>query len=518
MLEYDSSPTAPTPSNVTSEGTGTAAQSPTITVPAGGTLRLLVDSLPVTNWNLTDEGGYSLNTATNVITFTPAFGFFGDATPVTFQLTNSSLQTGTATYTPHVNKPAGPSPLPLSSSGTGTAHQTATVTIPTQGSVALLDNATPTNTITVANQGTYTLSGDTITFAPVLGFSGTATPITYQVTDAYFTPGTATYTAHVTVPPGPTAIPISSTGPAGVTQEPSVDVPPGGSVSLVSGGSAVNSWTIAGQGTYLADPLTATLSFSPLPTFIGTVTPVTYRVTDAYAQHADSSYSAHVTPAGTASASAPALVKLSSQVNAIPVTCRVSLGLLHRCDVTLTYAFHTRIYVVGTGTVILSAAAATRAVTFAVRPNALGRYLAAFLGGVPTTVSVAVTQIGNPVLLPARTVTAFVNATVLAPQATYFGPWQTELTPADRSYLDSLRSRLGGIRSITCYGNTDPVSSPLINWLIGYARAANTCNYLARATKITTVSLSYGATRPVASNSSAFGQALNRRADITLSY
>jgi CshA-type fibril repeat protein len=55
---------------------------------------------------------------------------------------------------------------------------------------------------------------------------------------------------------------------------------------VTSGGSVV----IANQGTYTLDPTTGIVTFDPLPTFVGTATPVTYSVTDALGQKSSTTY------------------------------------------------------------------------------------------------------------------------------------------------------------------------------------------------------------------------------------
>ncbi|GAB3856040.1 hypothetical protein ACFPIJ_59100 [Dactylosporangium cerinum] len=72
------------------------------------------------------EGTYTLDAGTGVITFTPANGFTGVATPVTYKLTAEGLS-ATSTYTPTVGPPPGPAAAPLTSTGVGTTPQTATV-------------------------------------------------------------------------------------------------------------------------------------------------------------------------------------------------------------------------------------------------------------------------------------------------------------------------------------------------------------------------------------------------------
>jgi LPXTG-motif cell wall-anchored protein len=48
--------------------------------------------------------------------------------------------------------------------------------------------------VKIANQGTYSISGDKIVFTPVTGYVGTATAIRYQVTDSLNQTANATYT------------------------------------------------------------------------------------------------------------------------------------------------------------------------------------------------------------------------------------------------------------------------------------------------------------------------------------
>ena len=75
-----------------------------------------------------------------------------------------------------------------------------------------------TNTLEVANEGTYTInSDDTITFKPLKQFTGKATPVTVKRVDANGTEVTATYTPNVTKVT-PTSTPANSSGPQGVPQ------------------------------------------------------------------------------------------------------------------------------------------------------------------------------------------------------------------------------------------------------------------------------------------------------------
>ena len=116
-------------------------------------------------------------------------------------------QPGDATYSaaPSVTQsftvlPAAPTTTTLSSTGHGSDPQTVNVPVPTGGSITLLDgNGHPATRVAVAGQGVYSLDPATgvITFAPTQGFSGRATAVRFQVSDAYGQAAAGTFTASV---------------------------------------------------------------------------------------------------------------------------------------------------------------------------------------------------------------------------------------------------------------------------------------------------------------------------------
>ncbi|GIG41141.1 beta strand repeat-containing protein [Cellulomonas phragmiteti] len=287
---------APQPQALTTTGVGTAVQQQAVTVPAGGTLTLLDGTTPVTSLSVTGVGTYAVSGAN--LTFTPVLGFQGEAPAAPFRVTVGS-ETGTGTYTATVTPPAAPAPGDLLTTGTSPASQTATVTVPPSGSVRLLDGSgDPTTTLAVAG-GSYSLDTATgvITFTPAPLFVGEAPAVRFRVTDAYGRTGQARYTPTVTAPAGPSASPYTSTGVGTAVQRPatSVPIPAGGSVRLLDGGTPATSVTVDGEGTYAVDTATGELSFAPVAGFQGTATAVAYRVTDAYGQTAQSTYTATVT-------------------------------------------------------------------------------------------------------------------------------------------------------------------------------------------------------------------------------
>ena len=354
VFTYDAPPVPPpTPTNLISTGTGTTPQTATVTVPPDGSATLLdADGNPTTGAvTVLDEGSYGLSGTT--ITFTPVPGFTGEATPVTYRVTDKYGRSGDGTYTPTVNAPTTPTAADLISTGTGTTPQTATVTVPPDGSATLLDaDGNPTTgAVTVPDQGSYGLSGTTITFTPVPGFTGEATPVTYRVTDQHGQSSEATYTPTVTIPPPPAAPNRETSGVGTTPQSANVPVPVGGTVTLLDvDGDPADSVTFAGKGTYrlvltegaalafaratLAGligarqaptaPTAADIVFTAVLGYTGTAPPVDYQVTDAYGQTATGTY----TPTVVLPPPPPAPPRASegSQNNAQQVTLPVPAG------------------------------------------------------------------------------------------------------------------------------------------------------------------------------------------------
>jgi CshA-type fibril repeat protein len=293
-------PAAPVATNKASTGTGTTAQTAGLDLPDGGSVTLL-DALgqPATHVSVVGQGSYDLDSPTGTVTFTPVLGFQGDATPVSYRASDVYGQdSAPATYTPTVNPPGAPSAAALTSSGVGTAVQSADT-----NAGALTLELVGGDTVIVPGQGTYAVAGASITFAPVLGFQGVATPVTYRVTDAYGQHAEATYTPTVAAPAAPDA-PAKSTDGVGVAaQQTTIAPPPGGSVTLLDGGgNPATTVTIPGKGTYTIDPLTGTITYVAPFGYAGDPPAVTVLVTDAYGQEVAGSYQPAVTPPAPAPA------------------------------------------------------------------------------------------------------------------------------------------------------------------------------------------------------------------------
>ncbi|MEI6689091.1 MAG: cadherin-like domain-containing protein [Thermoleophilia bacterium] len=339
---------APAATNDTSSGAWQAAQTITPlandTAASGANLLLTSVSLCTTatanasctgsTLTVTGQGTYTVNAATGVVTFTPVSTFVGTATPIKYIVGDSAGSLTTATITPTVTGPAANTANPDTTSGVGGAMQSVnlltndttptgvTLTASTVRLCGVSPAETPPNctktTLTVTGQGSYTLSNGTVSFTPVAGYSGTATPVTYQVTDSLSRTVSSTYTPSVIGVPTATA--DTSTGAFNAIQtiQPQGNDAPATGTTLVAtstkicaSGTAAASCTSTSlattNGTYAVDPATGYVSFKPCSAsgvagvapnsvsnvsctgpFTGTATPIGYRITDALGQFATS--------------------------------------------------------------------------------------------------------------------------------------------------------------------------------------------------------------------------------------
>jgi CshA-type fibril repeat protein len=297
-VEVPDPPVAP---DLTSTGPPSTEQSAEVTVPEGGTLVLLdADDQPVESIVLPGVGTYAIDEDTGSITFTPVDGYLGDPEPVRYRVTDAHEQSDDGTYAPSVTT----TPLVAdarTSTGVGTAVQHTDLVVPDGATVTLLDDdGDPVTTLVVDGQGTYVLDPGTgrVTFTPVLGFLGAAVAADYRLTDQYGRTADSTYTPTVTPPPPPAApvrTSMSTVGAPLAPQQVSVPIPDGGQVRLLDReGRPVTTVTIAGEGTYVLDPATGIITFTPVEGASGAITPVAVQVTDAYGQSSVGSYTPQI--------------------------------------------------------------------------------------------------------------------------------------------------------------------------------------------------------------------------------
>ncbi len=268
----------------------------------GGNPRLyfVVAGQRVETVTIAGKGVYEAQSGDGVeVSFNAEACAIGPVPSVQYVLEDQYDQTSAlSTYTPHLTAGAAPAAGALTSSGVGAAAQTVTALQPNcPGTTTLLRATTPVNALTLSGVGSYTVVPATgvITFTPAAGFTGTAPAVSYRVTDNQGLSGTGTYTATVTPPAAPTANALTSTGVGTAAQRVNATVPSGGTATLLQGTVAVTTLTVTGQGTYSVVPSTGAITFVAVPGFLGSATPVSYRVADTYGQRAVSTYTPTVT-------------------------------------------------------------------------------------------------------------------------------------------------------------------------------------------------------------------------------
>ena len=254
-----------------------------------------------------------MNSTTGVVTFDPESTFVGTATPVGYQVADVLGRYVDATITPSVAPPGAPIATPETKlvlpgatiaftpiTGTsGLATGTGLVTTGPNATCLLTPGTTTCesdNSITVVGEGTWTLDPATgvVTFtASSEIMPGTKTSVTYRVTDV--AGQTATSILTPIVPPPPAARNDTSSGPYDTNQT----ISPLTNDSFNSLSPAVVSTiklcgvnpaqtpndcdktvvVVPNEGTYTLNA-NGTVTFDPLPTFVGTATPLGYQVQD----------------------------------------------------------------------------------------------------------------------------------------------------------------------------------------------------------------------------------------------
>jgi CshA-type fibril repeat protein len=288
-----------------------------------------------TSVTVANVGTYSVNTSTGVVTFTPVTGYTGTPAGVSYQVSDNKGQVASSTYTPTVygaptaspNTTTGPVDTPQTanivandSAGFGTTLDLTTLKLCAPiGSVVggvTLTAATctviPGDIITVPNVGTYCVdSAGVITFTPVAGYTGTPAPLSYTISDTRGQTATSTYTPHIT--PAPALMPDAQTSAwntpqnyvpltndhaaTGTTLVPSTLrlCDPTTNPAQVMPNCSATSVAVPGEGTY-AVLSSGAVTFTPLASFSGTATPLSYTVQDALGQIATTTITPTILP------------------------------------------------------------------------------------------------------------------------------------------------------------------------------------------------------------------------------
>ena len=250
-------------------------------------------------------GIYELDPNTDQVTFKPIKTFYGTPDPVVVQVSDTDGKAHRARYQPKVTQVT-PRSTNAESTGLQGQPQSGKPTftagdqqIPIDMSKAMtFENGT--DTMEVANEGTYTInSDDTISFKPLKQFTGKATPVTVKRVDTNGTEVTATYTPNVTKVT-PTSTPATSSGPQGVPQtgtpvfkegDPAVPLDDTKPMTFEDGQSTK---TVPGVGEYSINS-DGSITFTPEKQYVGTPAPVTVKRVDKNGTEVTATYTPTVT-------------------------------------------------------------------------------------------------------------------------------------------------------------------------------------------------------------------------------
>ena len=291
---------------------------------------------------VTQVGTYSIDPATNTVTFTPTDKTYtGKVLPANVQAEDVNGSTVKTTYTPHIVGVA-PTADPATSTDVQGAVQSKEVTfVPgktnvngTEKSVAidstsfklLGENGQPAPSVPAKNPageeiGTYTLNvvdgKPTVVLTPTnKAYSGAVKPVTVQAADTNGTTVTTTYTPTIT-PIKPTGTPVTTEGIQGAEQSGTptftqgsdkvpmkIDADQPAKLVDPATGNPTNETTIPAKdetgkqvGTYTIKPTTGEVTFTPNKDFKGTPVPATVEAKDANGTPATAKYTPTVKPA-----------------------------------------------------------------------------------------------------------------------------------------------------------------------------------------------------------------------------
>lgn len=305
--------------------------------------KLLDGTTPVDTLTVADEGSYTIDPATGVVSFTPVDGFLGGATSkqaggVSIQAINTTARgnkvnsTLVARYVPTVEDRTYTLPsttVPADELGKAWSATPKYDSNIAPSTIQLLDaNGNPAGkSLKVANQGTWTVDDNgEFTFTPLPGFVGT--PVSVLYTAAANNGGTVNGTGAVTIVyPAAVTVPATTVGEQGTTQtsedkqqndigktpaEMFPNLPAGWYgqqdspvkfqlLDAQGNPTTNNTLDVDGVGTYTLDPAKGTVQFAPVPSFTGEAPQVqiqTVGLKDASGQPAEmtSSYQPFVVP------------------------------------------------------------------------------------------------------------------------------------------------------------------------------------------------------------------------------
>ncbi|MFC7431504.1 MULTISPECIES: Ig-like domain-containing protein, partial [unclassified Agrococcus] len=239
------------------------------------------------------QGTWTIDTETGDVTFTPADGFEGDPTVVTYQVASErgsiSTATITITYLPVAEDDADLDNVVGEAVAQDVLANDAGVFDVASLSLVAADDTVlaPGAPLAVDGEGTWTIDGSTVTFTPAEGFQGDPTPIRYRVTDlsgdvtsaevAVGYVGDAQDDADLGNAIGDAVTVPVLANDLGVFDPATIAfLDPETGDALEAGAELV----VDGEGTWSIDPETGDVTFTPEDGFEGDPTVVTYEVAD----------------------------------------------------------------------------------------------------------------------------------------------------------------------------------------------------------------------------------------------
>jgi len=231
----------------------------------------------------------------------------------------------------------------------------------------------------------------------------------------------------------------------------------------------------------------------------------------------------HSGPAGTNHPSVTGAINPQLAVNGlqpVPVGCRLNRGSLQQCTVDVyadpAHAGIAATQMIGTGRSSYAARGHESAVV-EVMLNALGRRLLnEHPAGVRATFTiVAMAFDTSDVSSTSTQSTLHSPELVFVPSAGLFPGGAAQLNAAALSYVTSVAKLIAGATRVRCEGYTDNSLAGPAAYRLGLERARAVCAALTAAgLHARWTAISYGSSRPRASNATPAGRAANRRVDV----
>ena len=268
----------------------------------------------------TAAGTYVLNTASNVVTFTPVLGFSGrdlnapnysvcisvsgtwapQTPPNTCSFGSLDVMVSTPPPPTLVNASvSGPMNTPLSVPVTNGASAAAGLAVVTSSARLCLTQVTIaascSETSLSISEGVFTVDSNTglVTFVPAAGFSGATPAIKFAVSDTAGNTSMAQLTVSIIAPPATQT--LTTTGSENQTQQATITIPQGGSVILLDSSDSPVSNLVVQGGSYSLNSQSGQITFTPDSGFTGVAPTASVRVLDTFGQVTISSYTANVT-------------------------------------------------------------------------------------------------------------------------------------------------------------------------------------------------------------------------------